>query len=927
MGDGSTPRRPRATYGGSAKRRRLTAAVQSSSQSDQSDLDASPIKKELAAPSPDVIIASKTTPAQTRLAQRQRQGSPSERHHHSITPTSLDNSKAATRQSPRKHPPGETDTISRPCTPPPRQVRPLDDDLVQAFELASPGSSQQSQASIYAHLQANATVESQDGSEHFDSFLDPSDDEQSQQQRPKKSGLAARMAKAKAKRRVGSDVVDSDGRDTPIEQDPAQDLVIPPSSHLSATQPGTSRSGSSSGAQLIQRPGRRAQYLGSRHASGSYSQPTELESDLDRSHHPHSTSAAESQPVVQPFSPLARSSRAVTPEAKYSSPKKYSQQYLSPGLVDTKTYGGGLRTFLSAQQSPKPSATDSQGDEGEDVLNDRSQQQQQQHQRESYAELRSKWVIEVADTTLDGGASGSTQQPSLRSLSNLRFSGSLRRFNDELEYILVGLDPGKDLSSRRRAAVGLLSQLCGTTDSKGGDQDKDNDDDDGHISGDASSSFLHRLKAVRGQGKIWQAVRRAGGGEGQDEILDWCLALMILYLSRKNAFGDDFLLGSASDVSQCLSRIIAGYRQRITSGHVRSCEEEKMVNSLCSLFERCCSPLDLEGSATVLVVALSVICTLGSSTKVASIQRALFVDEETRMNGQLSELLMAVSQPHHNPLGASTSSLATLDHIALVAEALELDDVYSDTNGADDDGEVSGVEDFSECIRTLLHSIHTREDKHVQRGMRAMSSLLRLGLSQSRRVEDWTSGFAGSQSSDESGNGVHVLVHIIDDLAGSPDKERFDAVCLAVALLTNVLETCPPAMSTNNDDEEKTPAKLLYSLCAPHRSRAVEGLGAEIITEQAESNANSSFLSGCLAVILALAIQADEECLNALSEQASRPIDLIVDCLQDLCALSRAARARAGAYLTSQDGGGDDEGGEELSDRLLHSMLQLRGSS
>lgn len=96
----------------------------------------------------------------------------------------------------------------------------------------------------------------------------------------------------------------------------------------------------------------------------------------------------------------------------------------------------------------------------------------------------------------------------LKSITQLRSSGELRRFQDELEYLLSGLDASQSLGVRRTSALELVRKSAGASGR------------DSEMEGAAAGlEFLRRLKATDAIGRVWGLLRTAGGGEG-DEVCD-----------------------------------------------------------------------------------------------------------------------------------------------------------------------------------------------------------------------------------------------------------------------------------------------------------------------------------------------------------------------------------------------------------------------
>ncbi|KAJ1024727.1 hypothetical protein NDA16_002767 [Ustilago loliicola] len=154
--------------------------------------------------------------------------------------------------------------------------------------------------------------------------------------------------------------------------------------------------------------------------------------------------------------------------------------------------------------------------------------------RESYAELLKKWGEGADDIEWD-----ESQDPTLnlRSITSLRSTGELRRFNDDLEYLFSGLDPSQPLSIRRSSAVELVRLLCGKPDigslNDGGDDGNEAEEDiEDPLASAQSAEFLRKLKASDLIARLLDLFKGAEAGEGVDDVLDAAVAVYIAKLLK-----------------------------------------------------------------------------------------------------------------------------------------------------------------------------------------------------------------------------------------------------------------------------------------------------------------------------------------------------------------------------------------------------------
>jgi hypothetical protein len=188
-------------------------------------------------------------------------------------------------------------------------------------------------------------------------------------------------------------------------------------------------------------------------------------------------------------------------------------------------------------------------------------------QRESYAELKRRWGDEEEDEEDESATqvspcslaanqparrscqADSCSQLALKSVTNLRSTGDQRRFNDEFEYLISGLDAALSLSVRRNAALEVLRQVCGLT----GDAEPSAE---AAAPTSSHTPFLRGLQATGGVARLWRILRAAQAGEGLDEALDAALALLLARVAQSQSMAEPLMRDEGADVWSVLASMM-----------------------------------------------------------------------------------------------------------------------------------------------------------------------------------------------------------------------------------------------------------------------------------------------------------------------------------------------------------------------------------
>lgn len=610
-------------------------------------------------------------------------------------------------------------------------------------------------------------------------------------------------------------------------------------------------------------------------------------------------------------------------------------------FAGVRTYGGSNRSYL-AEQTPKQHSHQTEAQrpapaDHEDNLTPK--------RRETYAERRSRWVIE---DTLQEDDDTRTAEQALRSLTRLRSAGAMKRFKDELDYLMAGLRPDNKPDVLRSAAVNLVSQLCGSSD---------------ELDGPVSNTFLHQLKTAQAQRQLWEALRKAGGGKGADAILDWCVAITLFRFAQKSAFGEDFFPLYTTDVCQCLSAMIAS-DSNTTSVRSQARNEDATLDSLANLFRSAC-PLTMPQEVSLLTISLAAVCALGSlhrTRTTASMQLAL-LGEDCSVPKQVLQVFHSEAHKAKQRLdahrdgtslypSASTSDskrpeckTPNLDHLDLIAQCVEILDVHIENgtgdkeNSAEDGVLAADVADLLKWLYLTATKPATAANKSSE-VWTTTSSILRLGITRSQMSAEWAGLFCASKTAIATLSQLIIDINLAEeilangptgtatkaDVDGAEEDEqdsvlaqRYDTSCLALAFLTSLLErhhtaadslssvwtssTCTSLACEDScqcEAPDRRPALVsFFELCLRNKeagsdspSDSSTGKARDGHEEEEEDvvKASRRFLAGCLSVTIALAVHENSPCLSILrstnKDGSVDAVKILSECLNDLALLN-----------------------------------------
>jgi len=193
------------------------------------------------------------------------------------------------------------------------------------------------------------------------------------------------------------------------------------------------------------------------------------------------------------------------------------------------------------------------------------------------------------------GSQSQSQAMAVSSITSLRSAGELRRFNDELEYLLGGLGEDHSLSIKRSSAVELIRKICGE-EAKGSEDGSPNGEDEETLS--CGLEFLKKLKASESTSKVFDLLVSAGLGTsyspshpssnhnitrelGEDSILSVALAMFFTSLFRHQGLGESLLRERGEQVFDCLYWLLSAVESGGRSGDgIRMLNDGKKGKSL-----------------------------------------------------------------------------------------------------------------------------------------------------------------------------------------------------------------------------------------------------------------------------------------------------------------------------------------------------------
>ncbi|KAJ8523254.1 hypothetical protein ONZ45_g280 [Pleurotus djamor] len=240
-----------------------------------------------------------------------------------------------------------------------------------------------------------------------------------------------------------------------------------------------------------------------------------------------------SRKPISPSKSLPSSLFEAEVEEPSSSALSARAQPRPPPVTHARTYGGASRSYLVALPTP-----------------DSMQADEDDTPRESYSRLRERWGIDRSEEDIEPPPQDtpSTSQPGtpskrkgkakttnanlrpaplpygmmndLRSITELRSKGESRRFLDEVGYLFEGLEPDGPIGLRRASAIEIVTKLC-------------------------EEQFARKAKAADFLPKTWDVLHAATDGR-TDRVLDLTLVTFVALVARDPSSLEDLVVSSSS---------------------------------------------------------------------------------------------------------------------------------------------------------------------------------------------------------------------------------------------------------------------------------------------------------------------------------------------------------------------------------------------
>ncbi|KAJ6561070.1 hypothetical protein DFH09DRAFT_1160370 [Mycena vulgaris] len=369
------------------------------------------------------------------------------------------------------------------------------------------------------------------------------------------------------------------------------------------------------------------------------------------------------------FEPTNSGTKPQAPEAVHSPIPR-------PKMTTGRTYAGSSRSFL-IPIPVNPTSLDQLREELDDEF----------ASRESYTSLRTRWGVDnseddpyVYGSPTRSGSNRSTPKASpvkggkgkgkarpepvplpngmmnaLKSITELRNQGESRRFLDEVGYLWEGLEKSSGLGLRRASALEITTKLC-------------------------ESEFARKAKAADFIGPTWDLLRAAGGGQGEDRIMDTLLAFFSTLVARDPGSILDLALRPPSSFASTLLSLLefsSPSTDPLTfisdAAQLRKLGFSKKDQNLLTTIRTAISSSSLFPKSTTLSTSLLI------SQSLTSLPPSSLIPTPANMKALLSTLRL-----HLSPLLASslptfiTTSAYSDPHIAFmhIHNALSLLDTY-----------------------------------------------------------------------------------------------------------------------------------------------------------------------------------------------------------------------------------------------------------
>ncbi|KAH9968228.1 hypothetical protein BC827DRAFT_1263933 [Russula dissimulans] len=515
-------------------------------------------------------------------------------------------------------------------------------------------------------------------------------------------------------------------------------------------------------------------------------------------------------PSPQPSHAVDVTASDFTASQMLTVPEDQSQSSV-PGPSTASSQRSGLRTYAGRSRSFLVELpTDSNPDSGVDA-DDLGLEI-----RESYQDLRLRWGVDKSEDDPRPVASlrsslepensrkgkgkakdrpkvvlPSNMMNDLKSITELRSKGESRRFMDEVGYLFEGTGRNVGVGVRRGSALEIVTKLC-------------------------DADFARRAKATDFCSRAWDALRASGAGDG-DKVLDAILVLFAALVAQSSSElteltqKDDFvsvlwdILATLGETDP-LELVGSGANEVELKNAGIGKAEKLTLTTLLSIIENKSGLMSNEERPSLRRLLSQALAALSPSVHQPSHLEVL----NLALLAGLSQLLSRLSGYASGlPLLPDSFEFTRLpgapqfDHIANCLEILdsfllgrwatveEQPQLYHDViNGV-------GQEDLAERAMALcaVCNIILRNKEFedmIQIANRCLESALRVLINISHENPTWCKlllrqKFTISVISSLIATSLHAPYEVIEE-SGEPGAQAFDRLCLALGLLTNLVQ-------------------------------------------------------------------------------------------------------------------------------------------
>ncbi|KAL8279525.1 hypothetical protein RQP46_008087 [Phenoliferia psychrophenolica] len=550
-------------------------------------------------------------------------------------------------------------------------------------------------------------------------------------------------------------------------------------------------------------------------------------------------------------------------------------------------------------------------------------------ERETYSALREKWGVDEEEE-LDEEVAEANQ---IKSVTQLRAKGENSRFVDELEYLLEGLVKGMALGVRRASAIEVLRKVL-------------------------DPEFVRRLKSLGLVERVYSSFRTAEAGSG-DRALDPALALLVATFAHDQRLMEPLLRISKSeledeegtsrgaweeerscDVLEVLTEMLLGNAtagEEVGSavpGKGVSKSDVRAITSVRALIDESTLLADANLAPTLRSLALLAISLIASFAP-----RSIFLPQQlVCTSGALSSVvesflreasLLPIRITHYSngldllPPSSPISlpflllSLSTLESLSpLLHPSLPNPSYYSILS--------SSRSSLSKALSDVVLAAHIVGTGEAQKLVLAS---LRLMIELTNEASEWAEALVGDGGEDGI---VRTLVRLLawavverGDEGGEKEEEekssRFNVLCLALGVLTNLVETVPSVKDSLRDTHMSplcapTNRKCALACHCPGQQSSLHILAALYLSplSSSQNELETSFVTGYTGMSLGLAMLDSPAnqvvVIEALQDRPDKMEELLG--AMDEFAEMHELQKKAEREETGEGDGDEDEGGE-----------------